>query len=1118
VWNNSKAPPVTPTATQGYNSAYPTTGKTTLCSTDLKRERWAWMLNQEIKPPRFYAGLDMAKDDLWHGLTIEDAEARPADPNQPGGGLCQSVPGGFIGGCPSGIGSCNQNYWGNNAEVIFEWNIATHFVDQMELQLGYLGTVTAMSRDGMHTYVLKIGDVPKKDGQPFLIDWNGNPAPQATELFNAFMNTFATGAGVAWDTDSADCQADNYCLLENSQGNTYMGFRPLVIYFVGTSGVPQPALSTPILIYNFFNKAEPYSNLPQRLTLDKDGPIATGKPTGARDSTVTCTQKVGLAFGDLRQNCIQVHGPAGNPDMIDTVNLNKVLYGLSHDFEHWTAGVMGVNQNYTSESVSMNPDAVVLDDDKPQDADIAQDWTFDLRAKGHVLNDYNAQGRRDLRGSSMVYIEWARLMLQDINQQLKASGKIPANQPPKTLGDPSCTGFDRAGNPNFAPGCSGIEGMIIPGGHLGDFTKDASCVNNRTCLDPGSNWDALGLYGPSILKPGDIRGYFCVDPGNFTDCTSTGQSPWYTALNWVNRLMGNGNINSLPNELRDRRYYFKWFGVAFLKYLKAYSDYAVAANRDNFPCSTAVDNTCTNGGLGPSDVAAQYIDLESLFFDNNEQGGGNGFDKFEYIDRENIGRGQEGTAGQPFNWAPWDFEYGADIIGGNQRYDNWFRRMDREEIAMYSAMLENKTHTPGQENNVNITNLFGTGVIPSEWPSYQCAIGAGGDPAMSGCPPPPLDSSAMRSCRPDQMCDGTQPCQGSCRAGELCARAMTHETGIETVCGTACDFTNYPTTGCAKANQTCVASLIDGGATEACVDMMMDLNGATGPNPHPVLFYYPSVWSRTPFAMGHSPITLHAADKHPNIGAAKVTIPNFSDGPYAASPQLAQGVPAGCPTNWTLDGTGAWCNAPLNTGTTGTTAPSFTPLTPWLENQPGVGFSFPIDGQHDQYVSSGQLDFTGILETYLIDYIPWIDSGVPSCATGVQCGMGYTCDPIGKACVANDDTIRVLAIESQDFLGEVFLCMDPMTHDVLHVRQYDSAIAIIDWLNAHGGGWDPNIGDVQPAAKDACGIIIRYSPYNNYIDFITSRSNGVKLSINQGAGLGRVIDATLYDPSITQTP
>ena len=49
-------------------------------------------------------------------------------------------------------------------------------------------------------------------------------------------------------------------------------------------------------------------------------------------------------------------------------------------------------------------------------------------------------------------------------------------------------------------------------------------------------------------------------------------------------------------------------------------------------------------------------------------------------------------------------------------------------------------------------------------------------------------------------------------------------------------------------------------------------------------------------------------------------------------------------------------------------------------------------------------------------------------------------------------------------------------------------------------------------------MIIRYSPYNNYVDYITSKTYGVKLAINQGAGLGRVIDATLYDSTLPQTP
>ena len=50
--------------------------------------------------------------------------------------------------------------------------------------------------------------------------------------------------------------------------------------------------------------------------------------------------------------------------------------------------------------------------------------------------------------------------------------------------------------------------------------------------------------------------------------------------------------------------------------------------------------------------------------------------------------------------------------------------------------------------------------------------------------------------------------------GKFCVQAKTYETGLETVCGGGCDFGTYPATGCPKANQTCVPSLLDGGATE----------------------------------------------------------------------------------------------------------------------------------------------------------------------------------------------------------------------------------------------------------------------------------------------------------------
>ena len=60
---------------------------------------------------------------------------------------------------------------------------------------------------------------------------------------------------------------------------------------------------------------------------------------------------------------------------------------------------------------------------------------------------------------------------------------------------------------------------------------------------------------------------------------------------------------------------------------------------------------------------------------------------------------------------------------------------------------------------------------------------------------------------------------------------------------------------------------------------------------------------------------------------------------------------------------------------------------------------------------------------------------------------------------------------------------------------------VLDWINTH------------PAAAQSCDFIVRYSPYNNFPDYITSRRNGVTLAITQGGGFGRVVDVTLWDPN-----
>src|SRR5271156_2323607 len=62
IWTGGNvAPAAAADAGQQFDAGYPVQSKLVLCDTDFKRERWAWMLTQPIRPPRMYAGIDLAK-------------------------------------------------------------------------------------------------------------------------------------------------------------------------------------------------------------------------------------------------------------------------------------------------------------------------------------------------------------------------------------------------------------------------------------------------------------------------------------------------------------------------------------------------------------------------------------------------------------------------------------------------------------------------------------------------------------------------------------------------------------------------------------------------------------------------------------------------------------------------------------------------------------------------------------------------------------------------------------------------------------------------------------------------------------------------------------------------
>lgn len=213
-----------------------------------------------------------------------------------------------------------------------------------------------------------------------------------------------------------------------------------------------------------------------------------------------------------------------------------------------------------------------------------------------------------------------------------------------------------------------------------------------------------------------------------------------------------------------------------------------------------------------------------------------------------------------------------------------------------------------------------------------------------------------------------------------------------------------------------------------------------------MLTNYPGIFRGTAWTLGNS---LPINQTLPYIASALIDVPSY-DNPYDTT------------SNNTVN----------------------TTLVPWIPYQSGNGFEIPINAERSQFIQTGSLDFTGVTITTNIDYLPETDA-----TTGKQ-------------------SAKIVAVETQDFLGEVVLCTDPESLDILRVKMYGSVLDILSWFDTH------------PQARAACGIYVRNSPYNNYADVVTSTINGITLGINPGAGGGpaRISDATLFLPSLlTQT-
>jgi len=715
-------------------------------------------------------------------------------------------------------------------------------------------------------------------------------------------------------------------------------------------------------------------------------------------------------------------------------------------------------------------------------------------------------------------------------------------------------------------GCTGFESFIT----AAEPTPQEGAATAADDVWDTPAWAPDGLGGG--FKPGFPQAMFCNDPapnlGLFWNCGLDGDIQGLegdllgASTSRLLQYLGSGDVLNLPLEGRDRRYFFKQWSVAYAKYLTSPSVLDTGLGT----AGVVYNGVTFNGAqvdLGvpveQGAIATNYLDLDNFIFDSY----GGGASRSEYVDFGNTDANND----------PVGVEQKILVLGSNLQATNFYRKMDREERAIFNMLAVDKT----QPSWGYLKDSSGATQVDTWATDFQPAVGCKVD---ADCVPPPGSPPELTiATAPPPKCDtiAADPNVGLCvyeyprhnanpfitnlagsatlTNGDPSIAAVWKNTGAALVdqkkwpAGTTwvdpCNPLPATPVSC-TTNADCPGLLACGSkgtctqsatayfcATHSLADPLaapcsIALAGGswTAPlhddgtlvrrdNGKPLLEGYCSVWQPNSFSLQTNSITpsnpgglaagVQVVKTFPDEQAVLLSMPTYPN-PYAPDPAANK--------------------TPVQV------------IVPWLPFQEGVGYPVATNGSLDIFVETAQLDFTGQVITPTMDFLP-----VPlSCLSNSDCAGGLTCQ--GATIVAADAGtstpgqclavggapsrnpappygLAVQAWETQDFLGEVFLCIDPTSSanrngititnspgDILSAHMYSSAETIVTWLSTH------------PNAQNSCGIIVRYSVYDNYPDYITSLSGGVRVNIEQGAGFGRVVDAISFAPGtgVAATP
>jgi hypothetical protein len=167
------------------------------CSPADVATRWATMDADAIRLPNHAATLDLV-DASGAILTLDEAEKK----------LCPSKDLGDLDGDGSRYAA-----WGASNEVVLHYDPTTRAAKNLELNVGYIGSLTASDPAG-HEIVITIGEQITRDAAPFTIPsgWrfdNPDVASAVDDVYRALMNISAPA--VAPEAAGTTCVSNKIC-------------------------------------------------------------------------------------------------------------------------------------------------------------------------------------------------------------------------------------------------------------------------------------------------------------------------------------------------------------------------------------------------------------------------------------------------------------------------------------------------------------------------------------------------------------------------------------------------------------------------------------------------------------------------------------------------------------------------------------------------------------------------------------------------------------------------------------------------------------------------------------------------------------------------------------------